>query len=122
MRKKNIVITGVNRGLGFYIAQNFLNEGHNLILLSRTNNVKKELILSPNKGSNLMKAGLSGDAKLTFVNKVPVKDFRDLYKFLKTKKDGDSVTITVEQNKVVKDYTFDLEVWEVLGNDNLKTN
>lgn len=44
MKEKNIVITGVNRGLGFYIAQNFLNEGHNLILLSRTNNIKKELI------------------------------------------------------------------------------
>ena len=42
MKKKNIVITGVNRGLGFYLAEEFLNEGHNLDLLTRKKYLKKK--------------------------------------------------------------------------------
>jgi serine protease Do len=78
------------------------------------NEDEKAVFLTPKDDSNLSKAGLTGEAKLVKISNTPVSRFDDLYKFLKTKKDGDSVTVTVEQNNVVKDYTFNLEVWEVL--------
>lgn len=88
------------------------------------NEDEKAVFLTPKDNSNLFKAGLTGEAKLIKVADQPINKFKDLYKFLKTKKDGDSVTITVEQNKVAKDYTFELEVWNVLEYDKpkLKTN
>lgn len=42
MKKKNILITGANRGLGFYLANQLISEGHNLILLSRLNSAKNK--------------------------------------------------------------------------------
>ena len=35
MKKKNIIITGANRGLGLFLAERFAKEGHNIFLLSR---------------------------------------------------------------------------------------
>ena len=37
------MITGAGRGIGLSIAQKFYNEGHNLVLLVRDNNQKKQL-------------------------------------------------------------------------------
>ncbi len=71
------------------------------------------VLINPKANSNIFKSGLNGEAKVVDIDDNPVSNFGDLYKFLKTKKDGDSVTITVEQNKVVKDYTFNLETWGV---------
>lgn len=43
MKKKNILITGANRGLGLYLSEMFMNEGHNLFLLSRSNKAKNKI-------------------------------------------------------------------------------
>ena len=80
------------------------------------NDEEKFVLINPKTNSNLQKAGLSGEAKVVTLNDTPIQNFADMYKFLKTKKDGDSVTITVEQQGVVKNYTFNLEVWGVLSN------
>ena len=80
------------------------------------NEEEKFVLINPKPNSNIFRAGLSGDAKVVDIDDNPIENFRDMYKFLKTKKDGDTVTITVEQKGVVKDYTFNLEVWGVLSN------
>tara|TARA_Y100000114_G_scaffold38372_2_gene34085 strand:- start:3055 stop:3978 length:924 start_codon:yes stop_codon:yes gene_type:complete len=74
------------------------------------------VLINPKTNSNIFRSGLNGEAKVVDIDDNPVANFNDLYKFLKTKKDGDTVTITVEQNKVVKDYTFNLEPWGVHDN------
>ncbi len=42
MENKNIIITGTSRGIGFELALQFANEGHQVLAISR--NTKKELI------------------------------------------------------------------------------
>ena len=43
MKKKNIVITGTNRGLGLYLTKKFIEEGNNIFLLSRNKKISKKL-------------------------------------------------------------------------------
>ena len=40
---KNIVITGTSRGIGFELAQQFANEGHNVLALSRNTEPLKKI-------------------------------------------------------------------------------
>ena len=37
MKKKNIVITGANRGLGLFLAEKFAQEGHNMFCYQEKN-------------------------------------------------------------------------------------
>lgn len=69
MKKKNIVITGANRGLGLYLAKEFLIEGHNLVLLSRTNNFKKQFTKTTFKDQKIIFAKLDLEKK-NDINKV----------------------------------------------------
>ena len=43
MKKKNIVITGTNRGLGLFLAEKFIKEGNNIFLLSRNKKSSQKL-------------------------------------------------------------------------------
>ena len=35
MQKKNIIVTGTSRGIGYELVKLFLEEGHNVLALSR---------------------------------------------------------------------------------------
>ena len=60
MKKKNIVITGANRGLGLFLAEKFAQEGHNMFLLSRKKIKTKKLkkIFNLNQKNNFGKLTL----------------------------------------------------------------
>jgi serine protease Do len=74
----------------------------------------KRLIITPNEGSALQNAGLTGKAKLLKVDNTTIKKYDDLYDVLKNRMDGDLVNIIVEQDGQVKGYRFNLENWNVL--------
>ena len=69
MKKKNIVITGANRGLGLYLANGFFNEGHNLVLLSRKKNSEKKFTKKTFKDQKIIFAKLDLEKK-NDINKV----------------------------------------------------
>lgn len=77
----------------------------------------KRLIITPNEGSALQSAGLSGSAKLLRVDDAEITKYDDLYRVLRDKMDGDLVNIIVEQEGQVKGYRFNLENWSVLETD-----
>lgn len=79
-----------------------------------TNDEEKRLIITPNEGSALQRAGLVGPAKLLKVNSVSIHKFDDLYNVLRDRLDGDLVNVIVEQEGQVKGYEFNLENWSVL--------
>ncbi|TCP26871.1 short-subunit dehydrogenase [Tenacibaculum skagerrakense] len=69
--KKNIVITGTSRGIGFELAQQFANEGHQVIALSR-NSIPLENINHKNIlpiATDLMDEASLEKAALTIIEK-----------------------------------------------------
>ncbi len=66
--KKNIVITGANRGLGLYLAKEFLIEGHNLVyyqeqIIFKKTIYKKQLL----KIKKIIFAKLDLEKKMTLI-------------------------------------------------------
>ena len=57
---KNIIITGTSRGIGYELALQFANEGHNVLALSRTINP----VLSNNKNIINLSVDLSSETDL----------------------------------------------------------
>ena len=47
MKNKNIIITGTSRGIGYELALQFANEGHQVLAISRK--TPKNLSLKPGK-------------------------------------------------------------------------
>lgn len=78
------------------------------------------LYITPNTNSHLEKSGLKKKVKLLTANGSKISNYDNLYKVLKTKKDGDRLKITVEEDGNEKDYSFKLESWSVL--DKSETN
>lgn len=72
------------------------------------------LFITPNSGSNAEKSGLKGKHQLLNVNGNKVSNYPDLFKLLKEKIDGDSITIETKVKDKIETYTFKLENWNVL--------
>ena len=60
------------------------------------------------------KSGLKGKHQLLNVNGNKVSNYPDLFKILKEKIDGDSITIETKVKDKIETYTFELENWNVL--------
>ena len=82
----------------------------------------KQLSITPNSGSNAEKSGITGKNILLKVNNAEVTSYPELFKILKTKKDGDSITVETFANEKVSTYTFELENWNILGELEVKTD
>lgn len=63
MKMKNIIITGTSRGIGYELALQFANAGHNVLAISR----KIPEVLSNHKNISCLSVDLSNEAHLTKV-------------------------------------------------------
>ena len=83
----------------------------------------KHMFITPNAGGNLERAGLRKKVMLLKLNNAEISNYRDLYKFLKTKKDGDMVMVTIkDENDTEKEYFFNLESWSILEKQETQEN
>lgn len=80
MKKKNIVITGANRGLGLFLAEKFAQEGHNMFLLSRKKIKTKKLkkIFNLNQKNNFGKLDLENKNDILKISRKIKKKFNNI--------------------------------------------
>jgi NAD(P)-dependent dehydrogenase (short-subunit alcohol dehydrogenase family) len=72
MSNKNIIITGTSRGIGYELALQFANEGHNVLALSR----KTPKVLIEHKNITCLSVDLSLDASIDEVENFIKNNFK----------------------------------------------
>jgi len=68
--------------------------------------------------SNLYIAGMVSESYILEIEGIQVKEYGDIFEYLKTKLEGDMTTVKVEniESGEVSTYTFELGDWESLSN------
>ena len=74
MQNKNIIITGTSRGIGYELALQFANEGHNVLALSR----KTPKALIEHKNITCLSVDLSLDASIDEVENFIKNNFKQV--------------------------------------------
>lgn len=76
------------------------------------------LFITPNANSNIAKSGLNKKVKLLRADDLNIITYEHLFSVLKNHKDGDRLVIAVEEDGQEKEYSFRLESWSVLDQQN----